>query len=220
MEGDRKAESVVLGVMAQLHAMLGDFEQARTLYRRAGAILADLGPSVTSSTLSTESSRVEALARDFEAAERELRRDDLALAAMGERLYRSSVDALLAQVLVTLGHLDEAAKFADLAEELSDPDDVDSQVFWRTARARLLARIGDVAEGKRLAVMAVEMARQTVDIALLAGALVDLAEVLSIDGRHDESGPPLREALTLYEQKGDVTSVGRIRKLLESPSPV
>src|SRR4029077_9906248 len=80
VEGDRKAESVVLGVMAQLHAMRGDFELARTLYRRAAAILADLGPSVTSSTLSTESSRVEALAGDFEAAERELRRDDQSLA--------------------------------------------------------------------------------------------------------------------------------------------
>jgi tetratricopeptide (TPR) repeat protein len=220
VEGDRKAESVVLGVMAQLHSMSGDFELARTLYKRAGAILADLGPSITSSTLSTESSRVESLAGDFEAAERELRRDDLALAAMGERLYRSTVDALLAQVLVTLGNLDEAADFAKLAEELSDPDDVSSQVFWRTARARLMARTGDLPGGERHALEAVEMARQTVDIALLAGALADLAEVLALAGRQDETGPPLREALALYERKGDVTSVARVRRLLEAPSPV
>jgi len=137
---------------------------------------------------------------------------------MGERLYRSTVDALLAQVLVTLGNLDEAADFAKLAEELSDPDDVSSQVFWRTARARLMARTGDLSGGERHALEAVEMARQTVDIALLAGALADLAEVLALAGRQDETGPPLREALALYERKGDVTSVARVRRLLEAPS--
>ena len=97
VKGDRKAESVILSVLAQLHAMQGDFERGRGLYRRAATVLADLGPSITSATLSTESSRVEALAGDFEAAERELRRDDLALAAMGEHFYRSTVDALLAR---------------------------------------------------------------------------------------------------------------------------
>ena len=94
VSGDRKAESVILGVLAQLHAMSGEFDLARDLYRRAAASLADLGPSITSATLSTESSRVEALAGDYAAAERELRRDDLALETMGERYYRSTVDAL------------------------------------------------------------------------------------------------------------------------------
>jgi tetratricopeptide (TPR) repeat protein len=220
VEGDRKAESVVLGVLAQLRAMTGDFDLARTLYRRAAAILADLGPSVTSASLSTESSRVEALAGDFEAAERELRRDDLALAAMDERLYRSTVDGLLAQVLVTLGNLEEAAAFDRLAEELADPDDVSSQVFWRTARARGLVRSGDPVAAEALALGAVEMARATVDTSLLAGALVDLAEVLSVAGRENETEPPLREALALYERKGDVTSATRVRGLLETPSPV
>ena len=155
--------------------MRGNIDEARDLYRRAAAMLADLGPSVTSSTLSTESSRVEALAGYFAAAERELRRDDLALAAMGERYYRSTVDALLAQVLVTLGNLDEAEAFSRKAEELADADDVSSQVFWRTARGRILARSGGATEGEALAREAVEMARGTVDIALLAGALADLA---------------------------------------------
>jgi class 3 adenylate cyclase/tetratricopeptide (TPR) repeat protein len=214
VSGDRKAESVILGVLAQLHAMRGEFEQARELYRRAAAMLADLGPSVTSSTLSTESSRVEALAGDFAAAERELRRDDGALAAMGERYYRSTVDALLAQVLVTIGNLDEAETFSRQAEELADADDVSSQVFWRTARGRIFARAGRAAEGEALAREAVELARGTVDIALLAGALADLAEIVTLAGREHEAGPPLREALALYERKEDATSVARVRRLL------
>jgi class 3 adenylate cyclase/tetratricopeptide (TPR) repeat protein len=218
--GDRKAESIILGVLAQLHAMRGEFEEGRALYRRGASMLADLGPSVTSSTLSIEASRVEALAGDFEAAERELRRDDEALAAMGERFYRSTVDALLAQVLVTLGRLEEAEAFSRQAEELADEDDVMSQVHWRTARARTFARRPAPGDAETLARAAVEMARGTVDITLLAGALADLAEVLTLIGRQDEAGPPLREALSLYDLKGDATSVRRVSRLLGEPASV
>jgi predicted ATPase/class 3 adenylate cyclase len=220
VSGDRKAESVILGVLAQLHAMRGDFDRGRELYRRAASSLADLGPSVTSATLSTESSRVEALAGDYPAAERELRRDDLALAAMGEHFYRSTIDALLAQVLGTVGKLDEAEAFSRLGEELADPDDVFSQVFWRTARARIFALTGRDADGEALARQAVDLARGTVDICLLGGALVDLAFVLERAGRQNEAEPPLREALQLFGRKGDLASVQRVRTLLGEPAPV
>jgi tetratricopeptide (TPR) repeat protein len=218
--GDRKAESVILGVLAQLHAMNGEFGIARDLYRRAAASLADLGPSITSATLSTESSRVEALAGDYPAAERELRRDDLALAAMGERYYRSTVDALLAQVLVVQGKLEEGEAFSRQAEELADEDDVSSQVFWRCARARIYAATGRAEEGEALARQAVELARGTVDICLLGGALLDLADVLGQRGRQNEAEPPLREALQLFERKEDRTSVRRVRGLLGEPAAV
>ena len=218
--GDRKAESVILGVLAQLHAMNGEFDLARELYRRAASSLADLGPSITSATLSTESSRVEALAGDYEAAERELRRDDLALETMGERYYRSTVDALLAQVLVAQGKLEDGEAFSRKAEELADEDDVSSQVFWREARARAYASTGRATEGEALAREAVEMARGTVDICLLGGALLDLAGVLTETGRRNEAEPPMREALQLFERKEDRTSALRVRGLLGEPAAV
>jgi ATP/maltotriose-dependent transcriptional regulator MalT len=183
-------------------------------------MLADLGPSVTSSTLSIESSRVEALAGDFEAAEAALRRDDLALAGMGERYYRSTVDALLAQVLVARDQLEDAIEFSRQAEELADADDVDSQVFWRTARARAFARTGRAREAEVLARDAVQQARATVNLTLLAGALADLADVLTASGRPKDAEPPLREALDLYARKEDATSVIRVRRLLGEPTPV
>jgi class 3 adenylate cyclase/tetratricopeptide (TPR) repeat protein len=220
VKGDRKAESVILVALAQLHAMRGDFDEARSLYRTAAAMLADLGPSVTSSTLSIETSRVEALAGDFEAAERALRRDDLALTAMGEHFYRSTVDALLAQVLATLGRYDEAEAFSRQAEELSDPEDVDSQVFWRQGRAMAYAKTGRGDQAKALALEAVELARGTVNPPLLAGALADLAAVLIATGRESETGPPLREALHIFEVKGDVTSSRRVRQMLGETASV
>jgi tetratricopeptide (TPR) repeat protein len=220
VRGDRKAESIISVVIAQLEAMSGNFDEARELCVRAAATLAEFGPSVTSSSLSIEMSRVDALAGDFEAAEQALRRDDEALEAMGERLYRSTVDALLAQVLVTLDRVDEAVTISERAEELSDPDDVDSQVFWRTARARAFARLGKFEDGEVLAREAVELARATVSLTLLGGALTDLAEVLTASGRRNEAGPPLREALDLFERKGDLTSSKRVRGLLEAAAPV
>jgi tetratricopeptide (TPR) repeat protein len=220
VRGDRKAESVILVTLAQLRAMHGEFEEARDLYHRAAAMLADLGPSVTSSTLSIESSRVESLAGDFTAAEEALRRDDAALEAMGEHFYRSTVDALLAQVLVANDRLDEAVTYSQRAEELADADDVDSQVFWRTARARAFARSGRASEAEPIAQEAVTLSRGTVNIALLAGALADLADVYLASGRHNEAEPPLREALQLYERKEDATSVLRIRRLLGEPAAV
>ncbi|HEY3164898.1 MAG TPA: adenylate/guanylate cyclase domain-containing protein [Candidatus Limnocylindrales bacterium] len=220
VKGDRKAESVILVALAQLRAMACDFEEARSLYRRAATMLAELGPSVTSSTLSIETSRVEALAGDFQAAADALRRDDAALADMGERLYRSTVDALLAHVLVTLGEYGEAAEISKQAEALADADDVESQVIWRLARGRALAKLGNAAEAEAYAREAVELARPTVIPTLLAGSLADLAEVLRTLGRNDEAGPPLREALDLYDRKGDAASVARIRRLLAEPAGV
>jgi tetratricopeptide (TPR) repeat protein len=220
VEGDRKAESLILGVLGQLRAMRGDFDAARELYRRAASMLADLGPSLTSSTLSIEASRVEALAGDYTAAERALRKDDEALGAMGERNYRSTIDALLGEVLATLGQFDDAQRFSELAEELAAEDDIWGQVHWRQGRARAYAGTGRFAEAEALSREAVELARGTVDIATLGGALVDLAEVLTLAGRQDETEPPLREALSLYERKEDLVSVARVRGLLTEPAEV
>jgi Flp pilus assembly protein TadD len=95
---------------------------------------------------------------------------------------------------------------------------VSSQVFWGSARGRAYARTGRVEEGEVLARQAVDLARGTVDICLLGGALLDLADVLGQMGRRDEAEPPLREALQLFEQKEDRTSVLRVRGLLGEPA--
>ena len=71
------------------------------------------------------------LAGDPGAAERELRRDYDILDTMGETYFRSTVAALLGQALWAQGRSEEATKFARIANELADADDVISQVAWR-----------------------------------------------------------------------------------------
>jgi class 3 adenylate cyclase/tetratricopeptide (TPR) repeat protein len=215
--GDRKAEAVVLSVLAVLYAMTGQLDRAGRSAARAQENLLDLGLSMTGASLSIESMRVGMLAGDPAAAERELRRDFDTLAAMGETYFRSSVAGLLGHALWALGRFDEADQFAEIGETLSDADDVDSQVIWRTVRAKLMARAGRADDAIAFARDAVEMADRTDDIERQADALQDLADVLVLAGQGNDGGPPLRKALQLYEQKGDVIQAERVRtRLIES----
>jgi tetratricopeptide (TPR) repeat protein len=211
---DRIAEARFLAIISVLHAMQGRFQEARDLYKRSHRIVAELGPSVTVAGASLESSRVEMLARDPAAAERELRRDYATLDAMGERYYRSSVAGFLGHALYALGRLDEAAAFVDVAEELSGLDDVASQVTWRTARAKVWALRGGGSAAVVIAREAVAMASAGSYLEQHAEALVDLAEVLRSAGDDQVQVPLLAEALELFLQKGDLVSSAFVRARL------
>jgi ATP/maltotriose-dependent transcriptional regulator MalT len=117
---------------------------------------------------------VEILAGDFAAAEAQLRRDYLRLEAVGERYFRSSIAAFLAQALWAQAKFEDAETFTDIAEELTDADDVWSQVAWQTVRAKLLARAGRADEAIARAETAVDLASKTSNIEQHADALVDV----------------------------------------------
>ena len=216
---DRKAEAVVLSVLAVLYAMNGESDRARGAAADGRANVADLTMSMTGASTSIESTRVEMLNGEAAAAERDLRRDYDTLASMGETYFRSSVAGLLAHALWSLERFSEADQFAQVGEELADPDDVDSQVIWRTVRAKLLARDGRVDEAVALAEGAVAMAGETDDVDRQADAQRELAAVHALAGREGAEGPPLREALRLYERKGDIVQAARVRdRLVASPA--
>jgi hypothetical protein len=79
----------------------------------------------------------------------------------------------------------------------------------------VLAAGGESEAAETLALRAVALARQTDFVNMLADALVDLAETLSLLGRGKEAGEPLTEALGIYEAKGNVASAGSARDLLD-----
>jgi predicted ATPase/class 3 adenylate cyclase len=215
IRGDRKAEAVILGVLAQLRAMQGDFEQAREEYRRGKAMLDDLGPSLTAASTSTETYRVEVLAGDLEAAERELRRDYDALGALGETYFRSTVAGFLSHVLLATGRADEAAEINAVAETLTADDDQASQVLWRSARAKLLGLQGRHDEAAGMAAEALAIASTTDDLILQADAEVDAATVLESAGRYDEAATHWAAALDRYVRKEDLVSAERLRSRSE-----
>jgi len=187
----------------------GRFDLAREAYERGRVMLEELGRSLLSSSTSVNGWRIEFLAGDLAAAERELLRDYERLAEMGEQFLLSTVAARLAIVLVAAGRPDEAAQFVATAEATSAPDDIEAQALWRGAKARQLGTTDAVEEAVRLATQAVELLRQTDSPVFLADALVDLGEVLRAAGRTIDARTPLLEAVDLYGAKGSLACLER-----------
>ena len=102
----------------------------------------------------------------------------------------------------------EAERYAALAESLSDEEDLESQVSWRTARAKVLANTGRP-RGGRARWPSRPSPRQRGRGRTGQGGRADGARAAcsSMVGRRESSGPPLREALGLYEAKGDRSSL-------------
>ena len=212
VHGDRRSEALVFGALAQLRAMTGEFDIARSLYRREQEYLEALGASRELASTSIDSARVELLAGDLATAERELRRDDADLELLGERYFRSTVDGLLARVLWLAGDMVQADRFSSLAEDLADPDDIDGQVLWRLSRSRLLTAT-DPDGGLALADQAVEMTAASAGLELKADVLRNRAELLLDLGRPAEAEAAAEAAIQLYERKGDRVSVEAMRRI-------
>jgi tetratricopeptide (TPR) repeat protein len=221
--GDRKAEAIALRCLAHMHAMQGNFEAARDEYRRARAMLEELGWTFIAALGSIVSGPIEMLAGDPAAAEAELRRDYETLDRLGDRNYISTVAAFLAEALYRQGRFDESDTFAAFSAEVAAPDDLATQVLWRGAKAKLLAQQDKLDDAERIAREAVELIKLADDPIDQANALMDLGEVLQTAGRHDEAALAGTEALGLYEQKGDIVSAATARSFLavglERPLP-
>jgi tetratricopeptide (TPR) repeat protein len=215
---NRKLRAVVTLFMSPLHAMIGDFETARRLYTDASASFEEIGATLLGARTSLQSGVVERLAGDLDAAERVLRDDYDRLAELDERYWRPTVAANLALVLCRQGRFDEALVFAQIAEEISADDDVESQAMWRSAKGLILARGGNHATAEVSARDAVELLRRTDGLEQIANALVVYADVLTDGGEGEAGQAALREAAALYARKGDVVSEREARSALEGRS--
>jgi class 3 adenylate cyclase/tetratricopeptide (TPR) repeat protein len=213
---DRKGEATTRLALAHLEAMRGDFDRARELYRASRASLEELGWNAQAAVTSISSGPIEMLAGDPVAAERELRRDLGSLDAMGEKYYRSTTAGFLAEALYRLGRLEESGRYATMCEELAAPDDVSSQFLWRCVRGKVLAREGRFEEGERLVREALALIGATEEPDSQATALMDLAEVLRLAGRSEESSAAAEEARRVFERKGDVVGARRASALVSA----
>jgi len=212
--GDRRAEAVILGVMAQLRAMDGDFVEARQMAQRERQLLLDLGPSAIAFATSLDSSRVEILAGNLEDAEAFLQRDSEDLERLGETYFRSTVVGKLANVVALQGRPDDAIGLSEVGEALAGSDDLEAQILWRMARARSLAQLDRPHEATELGREAVELARKTASPVYLADASTVLGDVLSSAGLDDDAVSAYGRAIELYAAKGDRTSVEQLNEKL------
>jgi tetratricopeptide (TPR) repeat protein len=213
---DRQAESKILCTLAQLHAMNGEFDRARALYQRGRGLVRDLGQGVNAASTGIDLLLVELLAGDLAAAEREVMVDYTFLANAGETYFMSTIAALLSRVVRDQGRDEEALGFSRAAEQAAADDDVESQALWRSIRAPIVARAGDLTQAESLARSAVALAMQTDAPPLKADTLSELAAVLMLAGRHSEARQTIDVAIGTYQAKGDIVSAARASAWAES----
>jgi class 3 adenylate cyclase/tetratricopeptide (TPR) repeat protein len=207
--GDRQVEGSIQCMLAQLKAMNGDLEEARTLYRRGRTMLRELGQGVNAASTGIDIARVELLGGDLALAEREVRNDYDFLAKMGETYFLSTMAGLLSRIVRDQGRDAEALALSQAAEAATAADDMESQALWRSIRAPIVARAGDAALAEELARSALDMVRKTEAPNLQGDALCELASVLRLNGKAEEARQAIVEAIALYEAKGNVVSTAR-----------
>jgi predicted ATPase len=212
--GNAGSEAWALRSLAGLHAMVGRFELSRRLLVEANEIFEELGQTRFSSALDIDGI-VELLAGDLDAAEGRLRAGYLALEKLGDRAFRPTTAAHLAEALYAQGRDEEAEPLTEISEQLAARDDLLTQVVWRRVRAKVMARQGRIVEAEDLAQEAVAISEATDFLNTRADALVDLAHIHRRAGRLDEARTAIANGIALYEAKGNRVAVDRTRADLE-----
>jgi tetratricopeptide (TPR) repeat protein len=207
--GDRQAESKLLCSLAQLHAMNGEFDTARALYKRGRGLLRDLGQGMLAAFTGADLLAVELLAGDLAAAEREVMPDYEFLSGAGETYHLSTIAAMLSRVVRDQGRDQEALAYSKVAEGTAAADDIESQALWRSIRAPMLARVGSLVEAESLARSAVGLSQQTDAPQMKADTLSELAAVLRLAQRLSEARDVIALAIEIYRNKGDTVSAAR-----------
>jgi len=212
--GDPWGEATILREISLLYGYVGRFGDARAAYTRSRSIYTQAGAKLDWAMAAIPAGETELIAGDFAAAEQILRQGVETFHAMGERGYRSTAVAVLAEALYAQGRLDEAQRLTEDAEALAGAGDVISQAQWRATRAKLLARRGEPGAAVRLANEAVAQFPATSFDPLLGETLIAKAEVLRLAGAPGDAETSLRRALQLFQDRQMTPLAERVRALL------
>ena len=178
--------------------------------------LLDRGYAVYLAALGFIKAPVEEYAGDPDAAIEALQESQEQLKSLGERSYRSTLVGMLAMALNRAKRYDEAEGFALKARELSStPDDAATEMTWRAALAVVHASKGRFAEAIELAGQASEIADGTDFCNEKAEILLAQADVHEMASDLETAIACTRRAVELYEQKGNIAVVGRVRTRLK-----
>jgi ATP/maltotriose-dependent transcriptional regulator MalT len=194
--------------------MGGRFALARELLATSRALLADIDPTLNSA-VSHPRAIVEMLAGDPAAAEAYLKAASDTLDDMEDEALRSTTDAFRAQALLAQGRDGEAEHYTRLSEQRAAASDLLTQMMWRSVRARVLARRGELEQAEALARDAVSLAEQTDFLNHRADVLLDFTHILHQAGRLEVARATGTEALHLYQQKGNSVAAARAGAILD-----
>jgi predicted ATPase/DNA-binding SARP family transcriptional activator len=214
--GEPWAEAAILQPLALLYGYAGRFADARAAITRAQAAQTSCGAEIDSALSAGLAGLIEMTAGDLAAAETELKKGCDALRATGQRGYLCSLLPSLAEVEYALGRAGEAHRLTEESEALAEAADIDAQVRWRAARAKVLAQRGQFTAARQLTAEAEALIAPTsrVDLKLQTEILVAKAEVAKLAGAPAEAAASLREALRIYQDRRIVPLADQTRAAL------
>jgi class 3 adenylate cyclase/tetratricopeptide (TPR) repeat protein len=203
-------EGGLIGSLVRPVAMGGDLNRARRLYQRWKQRARELGLDLHMATGATLIADVEMLVGDPKRAEGELRNAIAALERMGESQARACLGAQLAEILIAQDRDDEARAPLALSVALAADSNVEAATRSRTVAAALRRRRGERSRAVELAREAVACADRSDATNLRAAAREALGWALAC-GSSTDATTVLREALALYEAKGNAVAAQRLR---------
>ena len=202
--------------IGKLHAMRGEFEEARRYVQAGLEGMREAGVFVEAAGYSMTAAFVEKHAGAPMAAERVLREGLAELDRLGNQSYRGTTALQLADALAVRGEYDEAARWcAEVRESLNEDDLVDA-ISVDSLEGFLVAAAGSHAEGERLSDRALRLAAPIDFYEAKARAYEWHARTLALAGKPVEAREAAATALAIYEAKGDVPATAWARELLDS----
>ena len=205
----------ILPLVGGLHAQLGDFATARELIDEAEHELSELGALAAVAVFcGAARSDLELLAGDLEAAEAMLRDQCEYFERIRNRITLAARAAKLAETLYRQDRLDDARHWAAVSRANTASDDTTQNVILLPVEAKLRAREGSLSDARELAREAVRLADETDTLNVIASTRLAMAAVLRLADVDGEAEAAIREAIALFELKGNVVAAARARDLL------
>ena len=211
--------AAVIPYLGGLHAQVGHFAHARELIAEAERTYEELGADTAVVHCGTVRADVELLAADHAAAERTLREQCEHLERIHDRAHLAVRAAKLAETMYRQGRLDEAERWAVVSRSNAATDDQSAQLILGPVEAKLLAKRGAIAQARLVAEEAVRLADRTDGLNQIAATRLALGEVLRMAELFGEADRAVREAIELFEQKGNSVGASQARDLLELAVP-
>jgi class 3 adenylate cyclase/tetratricopeptide (TPR) repeat protein len=205
------SEAGATTTLARLLSMQGDFEQARELYARGRDFYRSAGMATSAGGVTMHGAWIEEHAGDLAAWEEALRTGYEELERIGNRNFLSTVAAYLAQCLYLQGRFDEVAAMCPLIRELSPPGDLINFVYADALEGCLHAHADRHEEARSLVGSAVERVETTDFVFARAEIRLWHAETLALAGDTAEAARSAALAITLLDDKGDLTGAARAR---------
>jgi hypothetical protein len=210
--GDRASEANVLLWMGGLEAMRGNFEDARADVELARTSFQELGLATAVTDMCGQVlGYVEMLAGRPWLAEAALRDACERLQEAEQTSVLASRAGQLAEAIAEQGRYDEADVWTNIARQFTGQQDLDAQLSWQPVKAKIMAVRGESRAADRLASDTLELVSRTDALNRHADVLLVLAEI-----RRGQAAQLVEQALSLYEQKGNVVAADKTRALTDA----